>query len=166
MARKYKTLSGRGGPPNPIDIHVGQRISHQRRLLGMTQQQLAASIGLTFQQVQKYENGSNRIAASRIYDLSCVLGVEIGFFFADMPDEIRKKSPSQLAGIKARDGNEIKDSASSEYVIDPLEKTETLELVRNYYRITDNEMRQTVFNLCKQISKEIVGRKPLDKVDV
>ncbi len=158
MTRKYKTLSGRGGGPNPIDIHVGQRISHQRRLLGMTQQELAAHIGLTFQQVQKYENGSNRIAASRIYDLSCFLNVEIGFFFADMPADVRKSSPSQLAGIKPSDNN-----PPDELATDPLKKTETLELVRNYYRIANDEMRQTIFNLCKQACKELVGRKPFDK---
>ncbi len=156
MTRKYKTLSGRGGKPNPIDIHVGLRISHQRRLKGMTQHDLASNLGLTFQQVQKYESGDNRIACSRLYDLSLIFNVDIGFFFADMSEEVCKSSPAQKAGVMKNCNQTINNT-------DALQKTETLELVRNYYRITDKDMRELIFNLCKKISKEIVGRKPFDK---
>src|SRR5277367_1577262 len=81
--------SGRGrtpsGKPNPIDTHVGARVRLRRTLLGMSQEKLGEAIGLTFQQVQKYERGANRIGASRLFDLSRVLDVPVSFFFDDMP---------------------------------------------------------------------------------
>src|ERR687887_971680 len=87
MARPRKS-SGRmasKGFPNPIDVHVGSRIRLRRTLLGMSQERLAEAIGLTFQQVQKYERGANRIGASRLFELAHVLDVPVGFFFEDMP---------------------------------------------------------------------------------
>ena len=92
-----KNTRGRGrgrtanGKPNPVDIHVGARVRLRRTLLGMSQEKLGEAIGLTFQQVQKYERGANRVGASRLYDLSRVLEVPVSFFFDDMPDEISSK---------------------------------------------------------------------------
>src|SRR3954454_9057216 len=77
-----------GGRPSPIDVHVGSRIRLRRTLLGMSQERLGESLGLTFQQVQKYERGVNRVGASRLFDLSRVLDVPISFFFDDMPDSL------------------------------------------------------------------------------
>src|SRR3954463_9950619 len=74
--------------PSPIDVHVGGRVRLRRTLLGMSQEKLGDALGLTFQQVQKYERGVNRIGASRLFDLSRVLDVPIGFFFDDMPDAL------------------------------------------------------------------------------
>src|ERR1700722_3677384 len=71
--------------PNPIDVHVGSRVRLRRTLLGMSQEKLGNAIGLTFQQVQKYERGANRIGASRLYDLSHVLDVPVSYFFEEMP---------------------------------------------------------------------------------
>ncbi len=85
------------GMGNPIDVHVGSRIRLRRTLLGMSQEQLGAAIGLTFQQVQKYERGANRIGASRLYDLTRVLNVPMSFFFDDMPEEVSACSPMRLA---------------------------------------------------------------------
>src|SRR3954468_18861513 len=76
----------REGRPSPIDVHVGSRIRLRRTLLGMSQERLGEALGLTFQQVQKYERGVNRVGASRLFDLSRVLDVPISFFFDDMPD--------------------------------------------------------------------------------
>src|SRR4051794_36261191 len=86
MVRKRKS-SGRmasKGFPNPIDVHVGNRIRLRRTLLGMSQERLAEQIGLTFQQVQKYERGTNRVSSSRLFDLSRVLDVPIRYFFEEM----------------------------------------------------------------------------------
>jgi len=73
--------------PNPIDVHVGTRVRLRRTLLGMSQEKLGDALGLTFQQVQKYERGANRIGASRLYDLSRVLDVPVSFFFDDIKAE-------------------------------------------------------------------------------
>ncbi len=92
---KTKLGYGRGtGIPNPIDVHVGARLRVRRTLLGMSQTKLGDAIGVTFQQVQKYENGANRISASRLFDLSRVLDVPIEYFFGDMPADVTAKSPA------------------------------------------------------------------------
>src|ERR687896_2738611 len=101
MARPRKS-SGRmasKGFPNPMDVHVGSRIRLRRTLLGMSQERLAEAIGLTFQQVQKYERGANRIGASRLFDLSRVLDVAVSFFFEDMPDSVAARSPALTRGM-------------------------------------------------------------------
>ena len=85
--------------PNPIDIHVGSRVRMRRTLLGMTQTGLGDAIGLTFQQVQKYERGLNRIGSSRLYDLARVLDVPVSFFFDDMPETVANKSPALVRGL-------------------------------------------------------------------
>ena len=80
-------LQGRSARrPNPIDVHVGGRVRFRRMLLGMSQEKLGERLGLTFQQVQKYEKGINRIGASRLFELANVLGVEVQFFYDEAPD--------------------------------------------------------------------------------
>ena len=116
----------KGDKPNPIDIHVGSRVRLRRNMLGLSQEKLGEAIGLTFQQVQKYERGANRIGASRLHDLSRVLDVPVSFFFDDM-DPVR--APAIPAGF-AEPPAEAFDS-------DPLRKRETVELVSAYYRIED-----------------------------
>ena len=86
---------GRGtGRPNPIDVHVGARVRLRRTLLGLSQEKLGEAIGLTFQQVQKYERGANRIGSSRLFDLSRVLDVPNEYFFRDMPAAVAACSPA------------------------------------------------------------------------
>ncbi len=86
---KSKLLFGRGtGTPHPVDVHVGARVRLRRTLLGMTQSGLGDALGLTFQQVQKYEHGTNRISASRLYEMSRALDVPIEYFFEDMSPEV------------------------------------------------------------------------------
>ena len=82
------------GVPNPVDVHVGARLRVRRTLLGMSQTMLGEAIGLTFQQVQKYESGANRISASRLFDLSRLLDVPIQYFFDDMPTAVAASSPA------------------------------------------------------------------------
>ena len=96
MARPRKS-SGRmasKGFPNPIDVHVGSRIRLRRTLLGMSQERLAEAIGLTFQQVQKYERGANRVGSSRLFDLARVLDVPVAYFFEDLAPGVQDKTPS------------------------------------------------------------------------
>ncbi|MFL5283432.1 MAG: helix-turn-helix domain-containing protein [Rhodopila sp.] len=131
--------------PSPIDVHVGSRIRLRRTLLGMSQERLGDSLGLTFQQVQKYERGVNRVGASRLFDLSRVLDVPISFFFDDMPDSLSASfggSPSRRSS-----GQDQVDPFGD----DTLSRRETLELVRAYYRITDPSVRKRVFDLIKSM---------------
>lgn len=135
---------GRGvGGPNPVDIHVGGRVRLRRTLLGMSQEKLGEAIGLTFQQVQKYERGANRIGASRLFDLSRVLDVPISFFFEDMTEEVAARSPRLIRGMA---------EPHPSFEPDPMAKRETLELVRAYYRITDSKVRKRLFEMTKALA--------------
>lgn len=133
------------GHPNPIDIHVGGRVRLRRTLLGMSQEKLAEAIGLTFQQVQKYERGTNRIGSSRLFDLARVLDVPVAYFFEDMSSAVAAKTPSRIRGFA--------ETKSEEYEPDPMARRETLELVRAYYRIADPLVRKRVFELAKTLGK-------------
>ena len=126
--------------PNPIDVHVGKRVRLRRTLLGMSQEKLGDAIGLTFQQVQKYERGTNRIGSSRLYQLSQVLDIPVSYFFDDLPPDI---SGSRAPGLT--------EAAAPSFDGDPMVKRETLELVRAYYRIQDPGVRKRVFELVKAI---------------
>ncbi len=143
MARGVKLLYGRGtGRPNPIDVHVGARVRLRRTLLGMSQEKLGEAIGLTFQQVQKYERGANRIGSSRLFDLSRVLDVPIEYFFGDMPAAVAACSPAQSGGMAEESAN---------YELDTMAKRETLELVRAYYKISDPQVRKRLFEMTKAL---------------
>jgi transcriptional regulator with XRE-family HTH domain len=133
--------------PSPIDVHVGTRIRLRRTLLGMSQERLGEALGLTFQQVQKYERGVNRVGASRLFDLSRVLDVPISFFFDDMPDSLATAFGGHPSGRRAAGFAETQDGFGD----DTLNRRETLELVRAYYRITDPAVRKRVFDLIKSM---------------
>jgi transcriptional regulator with XRE-family HTH domain len=125
-ARPY----GRGsGVPNPIDVHVGRRIRLRRRLLGMNQTALSDALDLTFQQVQKYENGGNRVSASRLSEIAAFLGVPVSFFFINLPG-----------------GTATPEERTSR---ERMEQSETIELVRHYYALPDPEMRQKFLAMVK-----------------
>ena len=138
--------SERESRPSPIDVHVGTRIRLRRTLMGMSQERLGEALGLTFQQVQKYERGVNRVGASRLFDLSRVLDVPISFFFDDMPDRLT----TSLGGPGGRRGASAVESTDP-FGDDTLNRRETLELVRAYYRITDPSVRKRVFDLIKSM---------------
>ena len=149
MAKRARKSSGRmasQGFPNPIDVYVGSRIRLRRTLLGMSQERLAEAIGLTFQQVQKYEKGANRVSSSRLYDLAGILDVPLAYFFEEMSAGVSAQTPSALMITKQRP--EIEQEKD-----DPLAKRETLEFVRAYYKITDPAVRKRVFELTKAIAK-------------
>jgi transcriptional regulator with XRE-family HTH domain len=127
---------GRGtGIPNPIDIHVGKRIRVRRLLLGMNQETLANALGLTFQQVQKYEHGANRVSASRLSATAEILGVPISDFFGDLPATRARVSAEE----KARR--------------EQLEQPETIDLIRLYYAISDPTVRYRFLEMIKAIAE-------------
>ncbi|MBX9635254.1 MAG: helix-turn-helix domain-containing protein [Magnetospirillum sp.] len=136
------------GKPNPVDVHVGARVRLRRTLLGMSQEKLGEALGLTFQQVQKYERGANRVGASRLFDLSRVLDVPVSFFFDDMSNEVEALSPRLISGLSEE---------PSSFEADPMTKRETLELVRAYYRITDPQVRRRVLDLAKALAAVVEG---------
>jgi transcriptional regulator with XRE-family HTH domain len=139
------------GFPNPIDVHVGARIRQRRTLLGMSQEKLGEAIGLTFQQVQKYERGANRVGSSRLFDLARVLDVPVSYFFEDMSAGTASKSPSRLRGLA--------EPKPEPFEPDPLAKRETLELVRAYYRIADPAVRKRMFELTKALGRTVRKRR-------
>jgi len=118
---------------NPVDLHIGQRVRHRRWLLGMTQQQLAQSVGIRFQQIQKYESGANRVSASRLWDLSLALDIPVSFFFEG------------LANGRSELGNEGNVEAGV------LQNKETMDLIRAYYGL-DEGPRRRLLDLAKALS--------------
>lgn len=136
----------RTGKPNPVDIHVGSRVRLRRTLLGLSQEKLGDALGLTFQQVQKYERGANRIGASRLFDLSRVLDVPVSFFFDDMSPDIPGRKSAVEIDI------DLDDVSHGGFEVDPMARRETLELVRAYYRIKDPLVRKRVFELAKALA--------------
>lgn len=147
---KKKSLRGRvDGAPNPIDIHVGNRVRMCRTLLGMSQERLGAALGLTFQQVQKYERGLNRIGASRLWDISQVLNTPIAFFYEGISEDTESLSPRHInAQAEIKEASDVMMSLDT----NPLNRRETLELVRAYYRIPDRNMAKKVFELVKSLA--------------
>lgn len=136
------------GSPNPIDVYVGQRIRLRRLLMGITQERLAHLLGITFQQIQKYERGMNRIGASRIWDISKVLKVDINFFFEDMPQTVAEQSPRNFSCDK-----DVLSGVDNEQLKTPLDNTnESQELLRNYYKIRDKKVAAQIFKLIKSLS--------------
>jgi transcriptional regulator with XRE-family HTH domain len=128
--------------PNPIDVHVGQRVRARRTLMGLSQTKLGQAINTTFQQVQKYERGTNRISSSRLYQIAQVLDVPIPYFFEEMP--------AGIAGAGKAAG--FADSEHAAIEGDPMAEQETLKLVRAYYRIRSPMLRQRVRDLVKALA--------------
>jgi transcriptional regulator with XRE-family HTH domain len=133
------------GVSDPIDVHVGSRVRLRRTLLGLSQERLGEAVGLTFQQIQKYERGANRIGASRMYDLAHVLDVPVSFFFDDMPDDVKQRDAAPL------NVSDDEDAGGAEP--NPLNRRETLELVRAYYRISSARVRKRMFELVKAVAR-------------
>lgn len=130
---------------NPIDVHVGARIRLRRTLLGLSQSTLADSIGLTFQQVQKYERGANRVGSSRLFDIAAVLEVPIAYFYDEMTAKTSSQSPASLMGV------EVDDLPATETAENPMMRRETLEFVRAYYKIPSSSARKQLASLIKSL---------------
>lgn len=121
--------------PDPVDVHVGSRVRLRRTVLGMSQERLADQLGITFQQVQKYENGSNRIGASRLYMIATILNVSVEYFYE---------------GYKS-DALEVNEEVSE--FDRQLNKRESIDLIRAYYSIADDKVRKKVLDLVKSMAK-------------
>ncbi|NNG04148.1 MAG: helix-turn-helix transcriptional regulator [Inquilinus sp.] len=133
--RRRKTIAIDG--PDPVDVHVGMRLRQRRTLLGMSQEKLAKAFGVSFQQVQKYERGANRISASRLHLLTRILDVPVSYFFEGIPSEVQDRPlPSE---------HDAPDRMTSR---------ETLELVRAYYKILDPSVRKRLVDLARALGKE------------
>jgi len=130
--------------PNPIDKHVGSRVRMRRMMLGMSQEKLGDALGLTFQQVQKYEKGTNRIGASRLQQISQILQVPVAFFFEGAPDV-----PS-VGAIQ----NGATEAPSPTYVSDFLATSDGLALTKAFMRIEDAKLRRRIVDLVEQIAGE------------
>ena len=130
-----------GKKPNPVDAHVGSRVRLRRMLLGMSQERLGESMGLTFQQVQKYEKGVNRIGASRLFQISKILDVPVQFFFEEAP--------------YSGDGNAVRGTAEAEseaFILEFLNSREGLDLNRAFVKIGDAKVRKSVVDLVRALS--------------
>ena len=127
--------------PNPIDAHVGTRVRLRRMLLGMSQEKLGEHLGLTFQQVQKYEKGINRIGASRLFDLARVLGVPVQFFY----DE----APTEGGNVNAVPG--FAEQPAESYVVEFLATREGLELNKAFVKIADPKVRRAIVELVRSL---------------
>ncbi|MDC0444842.1 helix-turn-helix transcriptional regulator [Alphaproteobacteria bacterium] len=136
---------------NAIDMHVGKRVRLRRTLLGMSQEQLGAELNVTFQQVQKYERGANRISAPRLWDISQILDVPISYFFDDMSEGTMRSSPRWIS----RGDNA--DVLNGEQIKDPMARRETLELVRTYYTIEKPAVRKRIAEMVKSIATTLAG---------
>ena len=125
--------------PNPVDKYVGSRVRMRRIMLGMSQEKLGEALGLTFQQVQKYEKGTNRVGASRLQQISEILQVPVSFLFDGGP-----------SGLANTDG--FSEGSSPSYVSDFLATSEGLALTRAFTRIIDAKMRRSIVDLVEQIA--------------
>ncbi len=142
VRRRTKKQTSRKGP-NPIDIHVGSRVRLRRNLLGLTLQTLAKAVGVTYQQLQKYESAVNRVGASRLFNLSRVLDVPVSFFFEDL-------SPAAAGGGRRR-ARGLSEAPAAVLEPDSLSRRETVELIRAYYRVKDPRVRKRVLDLIKAL---------------
>ena len=125
--------------PNPVDRHVGGRVRMRRMMLAMSQEKLGESLGLTFQQVQKYEKGTNRIGASRLQQISQILQVPVSFFFEDAPNVNTRSHGAQHAPSPA-------------YVLDFLATSEGLALTKAFTRIKGPKLRRRIVDLVEEIA--------------
>ena len=128
--------------PNPIDKHVGSRVRMRRMMLSMSQEKLGKSLGLTFQQVQKYEKGTNRIGASRLQQISHILQVPVAFFFEGAPN---------VGGARTEG---LSEAPSPAYVSDFLATSDGLALTKAFMRITDSKLRRRIVDLVEQIAAD------------
>lgn len=127
--------------PNPTDVYVGSRIRLRRNMLGMSQESLGEQLGITFQQIQKYEKGTNRVGASRLQAISSILNVPVSFFFEDQPNQ-----PDTSKGFA--------EDASGTFSLDFVGSTEGLQLNRAFVKISDPKVRRKIIDLVKALGSD------------
>ncbi|WP_432285226.1 helix-turn-helix transcriptional regulator [Aminobacter sp. BA135] len=128
--------------PNPTDVYVGGRIRLRRNMLGMSQEKLGESLGITFQQIQKYEKGTNRVGASRLQAIASILSVPVAFFFEDAP------------GAEGGENKGLSEDSSTSFVVDFLSSAEGLQLNRAFARISNPKVRRKVIELAKVLADD------------
>ena len=126
--------------PNPVDIHVGSRVRLRRTMLGFSQEKLGENLGITFQQVQKYEKGANRIGASRLQQIAAVLKTPVAFFFEDLPGE------ANFGGFS--------ESESTNYIVNFLSSSEGLQLNQSFVKIKDPQVRKKIVDLVRSLADD------------
>ncbi len=141
MTVEVKKMIENKKKPNPIDVHVGSRVRLRRNMLGMSQEKLGEALGITFQQIQKYEKGANRVGASRLQAIATVLNVPVSFFFEDAPGE----SGEVIRGLS--------EESSTAYVVDFLNSAEGLQLNRAFVKIADPKVRRKIIDLVKSLGE-------------
>lgn len=151
MVGSVSMLAGRdelyettGRKPNPVDVHVGSRVRYRRMIVGMSQEKLGEKMNLTFQQIQKYEKGTNRIGASRLFQLSKILEVPVGYFFED----------AFVAVAPARTAEGLHEPEQEGYLLDFLNSREGLDLNKAFAKIQDPKVRRRVIDLVRALSEE------------
>ena len=132
--------------PDPIDIHVGLRIRQRRIMIGLSQEQLGRRLGVSFQWLQKYERGTNRVGASRLFEIARALAAPVGFFFDEIPDNIVRRYSEVAPGPAESGENQGGVSPNT------LDRRETLNLIRAYYRIEDAATRKRILELIKSMA--------------
>ncbi|MFA7275369.1 MAG: helix-turn-helix transcriptional regulator [Pseudobdellovibrionaceae bacterium] len=147
--RNPRRSSVDGDAPNPVDVFVGQRLRARRNLIGITQENLAEAAGITFQQVQKYEKGRNRLSASRLFQFARVLDVPVAFFFEGFA------APDSHIGLQGgfSDNDQAPYCSSEEESDDIMVRKETVDLIKSYYAIPDEKLRRDFLKMIKQMSK-------------
>ncbi len=130
--------------PHPVDIHVGRRLRLKRTFLGLSQDTVGKKIGVTFQQIQKYERGINRMGASRLYDFAKAMGVQVSYFFEGFGDYVNEDA----------DGIGMAEPNAQAFENDNMNNRETLEVMRAYYKIKNPALRKRVVELIKAMSAE------------
>mgnify|MGYP000098867945 CR=1 FL=1 len=158
MTSKAKTVtpvknsrrsSVEGDAPNPVDVYVGAKLKARRNLIGITQENLAEASGITFQQVQKYEKGRNRLSASRLFQFARVLDVPVSYFFEGFA------APDSQIGLQGgfADNDQEAFLGEADENDDVMFRKETIDLVRTYYTITDEKLRKDFLKMLKQMAK-------------
>ncbi len=134
-------MSGKPFMPTSVDEHIGQRVQLRRTMMGLSQKDLAKICGVTFQQIQKYETAGNRISASRLFELSTALATPVSFFFKGLPGNLPEET---------RMGRVIRVSEQAED--DPLSKNESLELIKQYWKLPNDEQRAMVMKMLRTLN--------------
>ncbi len=149
IKRNPRRSSVEGDAPNPVDLHVGLKLRLRRSVLGVTQENLAEAAGITFQQVQKYEKGKNRLSASRLFQFARVLDVPVSFFFEGF------SAPDTQIGLQAGFADNEQEPFAEAGAEEPdiMDRKETVDLVRTYYQITDEKLRKDFLKMLRQFAR-------------
>ena len=137
-------MAGKPYTPTFIDEHIGRRIQLRRNMLGLSQKDLADTCGVTFQQIQKYETAGNRVAASRLFEIGMAMETPVSFFFMGLPGNL----PDETKTTRSQPVMRVCSQATE----DPMGKNETLELIKLYWKLSDDGKREAVLNLLKTMN--------------